>query len=72
MENMLKREQQSIQEGRDSKQIHGRNNKQPVIKVEMTNFITGTIRTMYTQEEIVVAAAETNLRCQSKTIGTAF
>ena len=54
MENMLKREQRSIQERRDSKQMRGRNNKQPVIKVEITDFITGTIRTVYTQEEIVV------------------
>ena len=69
---MLKREQRSIQEGRDSKQIRGRNNKQPVLKGEITNFITGITRIVYTQEEIVVAAAESNFRRQSKTVGTAF
>ena len=69
---MLKREQRSIQEGMDSKQIRGRNNKQPVLKAEITDFITSTTRTMYKQEEIVVAAAKSNLRCQSKTVDTAF
>ena len=72
MENMLKREQRSIQEGIDSKQICRRNNKQPVLKAEITNFITGITRTVYMQEEIVVTAAESNLRCQSQTVGTAF
>ena len=32
IKNMLKREQRSIQEGIDSKQIWGKNNKQPVLK----------------------------------------
>ena len=65
IKNMLKREQRSIQEGIDSKQIWGKNNKQPVLKAEITDFITGITRTVYTQEEIVVATAESNLRCQS-------
>ena len=56
----------------DSEQIRGRNNKQPVLKAEITDFITGITRTVYTQEEIVVVAAESNLCCQSKTNGTAF
>ena len=69
---MLKREQRSIQEGIESKQIRGRNNKQPVLKDEITDFITGITRTVYTQEIIVVAAAESNLRRQSQTAGTTF
>ena len=43
-----------------------------MLKAEITNFITGITRTVYTQEEIVAAAAESNLRRQSQTIGTAF
>ena len=72
MEDMLKREQRSIQEGIDLKQVWRRNNKQPVLKVEIIDFITGITRTVYTQEEIVVAAAKSNLRCQSQTVGTTF
>ena len=69
---MLKREQRSIQEGVESSTIEGRNNKQPVLKAEITDFVTGITRTVYTQEEIVVAATESNLRCQSQTVGTVF
>ena len=72
MKKMMVREQRSIQEGKDSRQIRGRNNKQPVLKAEITDFISGTIKTVYTQEEIVSAAAESNLRRQSQTVGTAF
>ena len=72
MVKMLKREQRSIQDGLDSRQIRGRNNKQPVRKAEITNFITGITTTVYTQEEIVVAAVESNLRCQSQTDDTVF
>ena len=56
----------------DLRQILGRNNKQPFLKVEITNFITGTTITVYTQEEIVVATVESNLRRQSQTVGTTF
>ena len=42
------------------------------MKVEITNFVTGITRTVYTQEEIVVATAESNLRRQSQTASTAF
>ena len=69
---MLRKEQRSIQEGKDSRQIRGRNNKQPILKAEVTDFITGTVRTVHTQEEIVTAAAESNLRRQSQTVDTAF
>ena len=72
MVTMLKREQRSIQEGMESRQIRGKNNKQPVLKAEITDFITGTTTTVYTQEEIVIAAAESNLRRQSQMVGTAF
>ena len=72
MKMMMVREQRSIQEGKDLCQIRGRNNKQPVLKAEITDFINGTIKTVYTQEEIVSAAAESNLRRQSQTVGTAF
>ena len=72
MVKMLKKEQRSIQEGIDSRQIRGRNNKQLVLKVEITYFITGTTTTVNTREETVVAAAESNLRRQSQTVGTAF
>ena len=53
---MLKREQRSIPEGKESRQIRGRNNKQPVLKAEITNLITSSTTTVYTQEEIAVAA----------------
>ena len=73
MVKMLKKELRSIQEGVESRQIRGRNDKQPVMKAEITYFITGITTTVYTQEEIVIAAAaELNLLCQSQTIGTAF
>ena len=69
---MMIREERSRQEGRDSKQIRGRNIKSPVLKAEVTDFITGTTRIVETQEEIVAAAAESNLRRQSQTMGTLF
>ena len=69
---MLRKEQRSSQEDRDSRQIRGRNNKQPVLKAEITDFITGSVTTVYTQEEIVIAAAESNLRRQSQTVDTTF
>ena len=75
METMLKLiiyEERSIQKGVDSQQIWGSNNKQSVLKIEITDFITGINRPMYTQKEIVAVAAESNLRRQSKTIGTVF
>ena len=46
MEKSLRREQRSIREGRESKQIRGRNNKQPVLKAEITDFVTGITRTV--------------------------
>ena len=69
---ILKKEQRSIQEGLESRQIRGRSNKQPVLKVEVTNFIDGITKTVYTQEEIVIAAAKYKLRLQSETVGTNF
>ena len=69
---MLRKEQRSIQEGFESRQIRGRNNKKPILKAEMTDFITGITKTVYTQEEIVIAAVESNRRCQPQTVGTAF
>ena len=50
-ENMVKmmiKEERAIQEGIDSRQIRGRNNKQLVLKAEITDFITGKITTVYT------------------------
>ena len=38
--------------------ILGRNNKQTVLKAQITDFVTGVTRTADTQEEIVAAAAE--------------
>ena len=61
MENMgkiMKWEQWSIQEGVDLRQIIIRNNKQSVLKVEITDFITGLTTTMYTQEKNVAAATK--------------
>ena len=69
---MIIREERSRQEGRDSKQIRGRNIKSPVLKAEVTDFISGISRIVETQEEIVAAAAESNLRRQSQTAVTAF
>ena len=69
---MMIRVEKSRLEGLDSKQIRGRNNKSPVLKAEVTDFITGTTRVVETQEEIVAAAAKSNLRRQTQTVGTAF
>ena len=43
-----------------------------MLKAEVTDSITGISRIVETQEEIVAAAAESNLRRQSQTAGTAF
>ena len=56
MVKMLRKELRSIQEGLEMQQVRGRNNKQPVLKAEATDFITGIITTVYTQEEIVIVA----------------
>ena len=48
MAKMTKQEQQSIQEGIDLIQIRGRNNKHPVLKAEITDFITGITPIIYT------------------------
>ena len=58
---MLVREERARQEGRDSRQIRGRNNKNPVLKVEVTDFIIGSKRIVDNQAEIVAAAAASNL-----------
>ena len=65
-------EERSIQEGIESREIQGRNNKQPVLKAEIIDFVTGITRTATTQEGIVTAATKPNLRRQSQTIGTVF
>ena len=72
MVKILMKEQRTIQEGFESRQISGKNNKQPVLKAEVIDFITGITKTVYTQEEIVIAAAESNRRHQYQTVGTAF
>ena len=69
---MLRKEQRAIQEGKDSRQISGRNNKQPILKAKVTDFITGTVTTVHTQEKIVRTAAESNFRRQYQTLETAF
>ena len=43
-----------------------------MLKTEITEFITGSIKTMHTQVEHVAAAAESHLRRQSQTVGTSF
>ena len=62
MVKVMIREEHDIQEGIDSRQIRGRNNKQPVVKAEITDFVTGITRTVTTQEEIIAATTESNLR----------
>merc|ERR1712086_424934 len=69
---MMRKEQRAIQEGKDSRQIRGRNNKQTILKADVTDFVTGTVTTVHTQDKIVRAAAESNLRRQSQTVNTAF
>ena len=59
------REERARQEGRDSRQIRGQNNKYPVLKAEVTDFVTGITIIVETQEEIVAAAAKSNLRRQA-------
>ena len=69
---MLQKEQRSIQEGFELRQVRGRNNKRPVLKAEVTDFITGITKTVYTQDKIVITAAESNQRQQSQKVDTAF
>ena len=69
---MLRKEQRSIRESHDLQQIRGRNNKQPVLKVKITDFITESVRTVYIQKEIAITAAESKMRHQSQTVGTTY
>ena len=69
---MMIRKERTKQEGRESRHIHGRNNKCPVLKAEVTNFVTGITRIVETQEEILAAAAESNLCRQTQTVGIVF
>ena len=69
---MLRKKQRAIKEGKDSRQIRERNNNQPIIKAEVTDFITGTVRTVHTQDKIVRAAAKSNLCRQSQNVDTSF
>ena len=69
---MMKRKQQSIQQGVDSRQIRGRNNKQPVLRAAVNDFITGITTMVYTREKIVFAATKSNLHQQLQMIGTVF
>ena len=69
---MMIREERARQEGRDSRQIRGGNTKSPVLKAEVTDFVTGITRVVETQEEIIAAAAESKLRRQTQTEGTTF
>ena len=47
---MLIQEQRSIQEGVNLRQIRGRNNKQPVLKPGIIDFVNGITMKVYTQE----------------------
>ena len=58
---MMIQEEQARQEGWESRQLQGRNNKCLVLKPEVTDFVTGITRIIETQEEIMAAAAESNL-----------
>ena len=51
---MMLQEGHYIQESVDSRPIIGRNNRQPVLKVETKDFITSITRLVYTQEEYVL------------------
>ena len=42
------------------------------MKVEVSDFITGIVRIVYTQEEIIIDTAESSLQRQSQTVNTAF
>lgn len=61
MVKMMIQEERFIQEDVNSRQIWGRNSKQPVLNAEITDFITDITRTLYTQEEVVAAVIESNL-----------
>ena len=43
-----------------------------MFKPEVTDFVTGVTRIVETQENIVVAAVEVNLRLQTQTAGITF
>lgn len=51
---MMIQEEHYIQKGADSQQIQDRNNKQPVLKTEITDFVIGITRTVYTQEKTLL------------------
>ena len=69
---MMIHKERARQEGMDSRQICGRNTKCLVLKANVTAFITGFSCIVETQDEIVAAAAESNLRRQTQTSGTTF
>ena len=52
---MMIREERARQEGHESRQIRRQNNKYPVLKAEVTAFVTGITRIVETQEEIIAA-----------------
>ena len=58
LQKMLIWEERARQEGRESRQIYGRNNKCPVLNAEVTDFVTRITIIVQEQEEIVAAATE--------------
>ena len=62
LQKMTIQEERARQDGRKSRQLQDQNNKCLMLKVEVTDFVTGITRIVETQEEIVTATMESNLR----------
>ena len=61
-----------VQEGWESLELRGKNNKYSALRVIVKDPITGFSIIMKTPEEIVEAAAKSNLHHQFQTEGTSF
>ena len=69
---MMIQEERARQEERNSRQIYGPNTKCLVLKADVTDFVTGITRVVETQEEIITAAAKSNLHGKLKLQGRSF
>lgn len=60
---MMLREEKSQQEGWELRHLRARNNKSPILKTQVKDWVIYIVTIIDTQEDIVAAAAESNLRC---------
>ena len=72
LQKMMIQDEQAREEGRESRQLWIWNNKCLVLKAKVTDFVTDIIIIVETQEEVMAAAAESDLRHRSQSTGTIF